>query len=386
MSQQADGKIITHVTMTEDKAGEKHAVEVAIVPDGREGTEVYVRPARSGEERGSVWIADGETVVLRTEISHIYLKGETQPVRVVLEGREGSKVFVRRLNPSEVDSGETVKFKPGKEEIVLTQSIDAIGLHFTPDVGRTDDMLASFRLVPDGREGTTVYGRTLRHGEVDTGQSVQLRPGDKVVLRPGAFEMSLETIDEQMAVRSDDGYATVTNTLWSWLMIGAARPLSTVRFLLTTARRLDASHRLLRLVREKLTELENTEHGIPRRNLLYEIIGVVEMAVVTLNRALQMASQINSKFALSTPFPSSVVTKLNDIKAIRDAYEHIEDRAFGLVRGKPHPDALSVFNHVRLIEDRVVVYGSHELNIDDEATQLLIETRSYLMMIAKELS
>lgn len=123
-----------------------------------------------------------------------------------------------------------------------------------------------------------------------------------------------------------------------------------------------------------------------RCNSLYEIIGVVEMAIVTLNRALQMASQINSKFALSTPFPSSVVTKLKDIKAIRDAYEHIEDRAFGLVRGKPHPDALSVFNHVRLIEDRVVVYGSHELNIDDEATQLLIETRSYLMMIAKELS
>ncbi len=218
------------------------------------------------------------------------------------------------------------------------------------------------------------------------GKSVQLRPGDKVVLMPGALEMSLEAIDEQMAVRSDDGYATVTNTLWSWLMIGTPKTLNTVRFLLTTARRLDASHWLLRLVRARLTEFENTEQGIPKRNLRYEIIGVVEMAIVTLYRALQMASQINSKFSVSTPFPSSVVAKLKDIKAIRDAYEHIEDRALGLVRGKPHADALSVFNHIRLIEDRVVVYGTHELNIDDEATQLLIETRCYLMTIAKELS
>ena|ERR1051325_521956 len=131
---------------------------------------------------------------------------------------------------------------------------------------------------------------------------------------------------------------------------------------------------------------ENAEHGIPRRNLLYEIIGVVEMAIVTLNRALQMASQIESRFGLTTPFPASVARKLSDIKAIRDAYEHIEDRALGLVRGKPHPDALSVFNHIRLIEDRVVVYGSHELSIDDEAIQIIIETRSYLMTIAKELS
>src|SRR5215216_4585546 len=154
MDRQANGKLITHVTVTEENAGEQHAIEVPIVADGREGTEVYVRPARSGEEGGGVWITDGETVFLRTEISHIFVKGETQPMRVVLEGREGSKVFVRRLNPSEVDKGETVKFIPGKEEIVVTQSIDAIGLHFTPGVGRTDDMLASFRLVPDGREGS----------------------------------------------------------------------------------------------------------------------------------------------------------------------------------------------------------------------------------------
>lgn len=387
MSEQlSNGKMITHVTMTADRSGEPHSVEVPIVLDGRDGTEVYVRPARAGEEPGAVWVADGETLVVRAEISHIYLNGDPNPVRVVLEGREGTKVFVRRLNQNEADTGEAVTFLPGKEEIVLTKSIDSVGLCFTPEVGRTDDLLASFRLLPDGREGSKVYGRTLRHGEVDTGQTVQLRPGDNVVLRPGALEMSLEAIDEQMAVHSDDGYATVTNTLWSWLMIGTPQSLNTIRFLLTTARRLDASHRLLELVRARLVEFENTEHAIPKRNLLYDIIGVVEMAIVTLNRALQMASQINTKFSFSVPFPSLVVAKLTDIKAIRDAYEHNEDRALGLVRGKPHADALSVFNHSRLLEDHVVVYGNHELNIDDEASKLLIETRSYLMTIAKELS
>src|SRR5260370_29473911 len=56
MNEQANGKMITHATMTEDKSGEQHAIEVGIVPDGGEGSEVYVRPARAGEEGGDVWV------------------------------------------------------------------------------------------------------------------------------------------------------------------------------------------------------------------------------------------------------------------------------------------------------------------------------------------
>jgi hypothetical protein len=60
----------------------------------------------------------------------------------------------------------------------------------------------------------------------------------------------------------------------------------------------------------------------------------------------------------------------------RDAYEHIEDLALGLVPGKPHTDALSVFNFTRLFKEQVVSYASSDLDLGNETTQLLLDTRN----------
>lgn len=320
------------------------------------------------------------------QVSHIFLQGETEPIRVVPEGEDGSKIFVRRLGTNETDSGETFTFIPGEQELVLTQRVEAIGLSVTPKVGRRDDLLTWLRIVSDGREGSTVYGRTLRYGEHDTGEAVHLRPGDVFSLRPDALMLELEAIDEQMAVSFDDGYKTITNTVWTWLAIGADRSEEDARFLLAAARRLDACYRMISLVRLKLRELENIRDAIPQRNLVYEIVGLVEMAVIAMNRALSMASQLGAHLTLSVPLPTPIAAKLPALKKIRDAYEHIEDRARGLVHGKPHPDALSIFNLERLFREQVVVYGSNELNLQGEATDLLVSARHYLKVAANELS
>lgn len=317
------------------------------------------------------------------QVSHIYLQGEGEPVgvRVVLEGREGPKVFVRRLGTGEADTGETVPFIPGEEELILTERIEGVGINLTPEVGRKDDLLTWLRLVPDGREGSTVYGRTLRRGEIDTGEAVNLRPGDTLTIRPGALVLALEAIDEQMGVSFEDGYKTITNTIWTWLTLFGDKPEEDVRFLIATARRLDASHRMLRLIRANLSELGKTEAAIPKRNLIYEVIGIVEMAVVTMNRALDMTSQLGAQLGVSTPLPVRIAGKLPVLREIRNAYEHIEDRARGLVRGKPHPDALSIFNFERLFKEHVVAYGSSELNLESEATDLLVDARHYLRAV-----
>lgn len=317
------------------------------------------------------------------QVSHVYLQGEGDPVqvRVVPEGREGSKVFVRRLGTCEADTGETVPFIPAEEELILTERIEGVGISLTPEVGRKDDLLTWLRLVPDGREGSTVYGRTLRRGEIDTGEAINLRPGDTLTIRPGALVLELDAIDEQMGVSFDDGYRTITNTIWTWITLFGGTPEEHMRFLIATARRLDACHRMLRLIRANLSELGNTEAAIPRRNLIYEVIGIVEMAVVTMNRALDMTSQLGAQLGVSTPPPARIVGKLPALKEIRNAYEHIEDRARGLVRGKPHPDALSIFNFERLFKERVVAYGNNELNLESEATDLLADARHYIKAV-----
>ena len=228
--------------------------------------------------------------------------------------------------------------------------------------------------------------RTLRPGEVDSGETVQVRPGDNVRIRAHNLVLSLDAIDEA-AASFEDGYKPLTNVLWTWIAIVGSDIPDGARYLLAASRRLDASHRLLRLVRDGLDRLEREDMNANQvRVAIYDTIGTVELVIVGLNRALQMASGVTAEFGLTATLPPSVTGKLRTVKALRDAYEHIEDRARGLVRGQPHPDALSVFEYERLFQQGSVAYGGSTLDLGNEATQLYIDTREFLLTAAAELS
>jgi len=329
---------------------------------------------------------------MKTEIDHVKL-GNGQEIRVVEEGREGSTVFVRPLGEKEIDRGETVTFDSEEEHLVPTRPVYCATLHTTGEVGCKEDILTSVRVVPDGRNGSTVYGRTLRSDEPDTGLAPQLRPGDNFAFRAGSLVLSVDNVDISAATKFEDGYSSIANTVYTWLSLypnlnSKIIPQQVSYLLLSVARRLDASHEGFSLLHSKLKELETVEYGIRQRNLIFEIVGLVEIAIVAMNRAFQMADQLGHDFSVSTLFPTSVKDKLAAIKNMRDAYEHIDNRAFGLVGQKPkrHPDALSVFNVERLFQEGIATYGSYELDIYNEAIQLLIDTRQYLKDATSELA
>ncbi|MDB9512144.1 hypothetical protein PN499_13205 [Kamptonema animale CS-326] len=327
---------------------------------------------------------------MKTEISHIKLDNG-QEIRVVEEAREGSTLFVRPLGEKEVDKGETVKFDPEEEQLVLTEPVYGASLHTTGEAGCKQDILTWVRVVPDGRDGSTVYGRTLRSDEPDTGLAPQRRPGDNFAFRENSLVFSVDSVDISAATKFEDGYASIANTVWTWLSLyptltRKVLPDQVPRFLLSVARRLDASHEAFSLLHSKLKELETVEYGIRQRNLIFEIMGLVEMAIVAMNRALQMALQLHRDYSITTCFPESVNNKLHALRQMRNAYEHIEDRALGLVRGVPHIDALSIFNYERLFKEGIATYGQYELDIHNEAIQLLIDTRQYLKEATSELA
>jgi hypothetical protein len=73
-------------------------------------------------------------------LSEVVLEGFDQPVRVVLDGREGNRVFVRQADPEDGDDPPRVPLYPG-EELIVMQALIHVSHHITPDVGRTDDLL-----------------------------------------------------------------------------------------------------------------------------------------------------------------------------------------------------------------------------------------------------
>ena len=150
--------VVTRVEMLQGAPGEDpQRVSVPIVPDGTEGNRVFVRPARPGESSEGVRLSEGEQLVVRLEASHVAVNDEPELIRVVPDGREGNTVFVRRLRPDELDTNETVSWIPDEQQLVITTHISHAGIHMTSEVGRTDDLLTAVRLVPDGREGSIVH-------------------------------------------------------------------------------------------------------------------------------------------------------------------------------------------------------------------------------------
>jgi hypothetical protein len=276
---------------------------------------------------------------------------------------------------------EPIFFDPGKEELVLMQVVSHVGIHVTPEVGRKDDLVTAMQIVPVRREGTVVYATTLRNGEEEPGTRVHLRPGDSLTFEPGSVTVELEAIDAQ-AERGPDGYAPLTNSLWTWLVIGP-RPGTEIkhRYLLAAARRLDAAHRAWRRAGIARERAQEALAGPQLRSATFELIADIELAIIALARVIDMVNKARDSVTASVPIPELVVGHSRVIREIRNAYEHIEERALGLVKGQLDLRALTVFDHGRLITDGVIAYAGHELSLD-VVPELLLSCRQFLKDVA----
>ena len=75
------------------------------------------------------------------------------------------------------------------------------------------EFLLNTRLIPIRREGNKVFARTLRFGEEDTGEAVQLNAGDQLIIPPGELVIDSRVIDSQN-MKGRGGYVPVANTVW----------------------------------------------------------------------------------------------------------------------------------------------------------------------------
>ena len=72
--------------------------------------------------------------------------------------------------------------------------ITHLSLNIFPDKD-VDTTLLSLRVIPDGREGNTVFGRTLRCKEAADGMGVVVKGGEEFTIRAGQLVVELEHVD-----------------------------------------------------------------------------------------------------------------------------------------------------------------------------------------------
>lgn len=311
-------------------------------------------------------------------LDRVQLEGADEMVRVRLEEREGNRVLLRQLDPGDPEAERVPIYS--NDQIVVMQAISHIGFHTTDDPTNKQDFIFGVRVVPIREEEDAVYARTLRHDEEDAGARVHVRPGQQVRFEEGAVRAELDHIDD-LEAPTESGYVPLTPVLWAWLQFGGAGVDSAlVRYILSAARRLDVANALLMDV----TRLESEMNADPNmggpgaRRRLFLLIGFVEMAIVALGRAFAMITKAPDSIRGGVDVPQSIKDAATTVKDIRDAYEHIEDRALGLVFGRPAPHALTIFDYEKLLESDLIVYGEHSLDLSEEVPRLLHEARDCL--------
>lgn len=306
-------------------------------------------------------------------IETVRLDHWAEPERAVFHSREGHKLYLRAADPCDPESQRVPVFEG--DEVVGMEHFSHIGHHTTKE--GLGGYLLPQRIVPIREEPGKVFARTLRYGEKDDGRRCHVRPGDELVIED--LQIQLNYVDEWEG-QGVDGYVPLTPVLWTWMTFGTAHSEETRRYLLAAARRLDQAQALFQRI-EKLRQSD--PEGAPAvRRAAFELVGATELAVVSLGRAVDMCMQAQTAIGASVTVPSDIAAKCAAVRAIRNAYEHIEDRALGNVRNAPHSDALTIFNHSRVVIDGIIEYSVYQLDLATDVPRIIKATRQFLKDVA----
>ena len=263
------------------------------------------------------------------------------------------------------------------EGTLTIDPITHISINLGPKVG-ANDFLAGIRVVPAGRCGNRVYGRTLNHGEPDSGEGISVEVGDTLEFPAGSVSVTMADVD-RYSKPGADGYAPVANTVWTWLAIPPHKDDQTfVNYLLAAARRLDAAHAHSVSALRGLTDHAN-EEGFRAREAMFDALGHAESMCVALSRAIRMIAQGRATISAPPAVPEEVSAIEQTVLAMRDAFEHIDERAVGKARREGPSDAMSVFDQSDFFTSGVLRYAGHSLDIRSEAMPALIAGRRFIV-------
>lgn len=235
------------------------------------------------------------------------------------------------------------------------------------------------RVVPAGSDENTVYLRTLRPDEEDSGEVVHVPAGKRIAFQAGDLSIDSEDIDAKSR-KGRGGYAPIADTIWTWYRMAGAEDSSLLMLLLAAARRLDASHVFWSETMAALEKSRDLE-GIERRATLFQALAMAEVTVISLSRAVAMIHRLESKFALGLQFPENFDSNGKALGRMRNALEHIDERAMNQAKDGTADSAMSIFVQPLFVEQGVLTYAGEGLAFATGVLNVLIDCRGVLKSV-----
>ncbi|MCY4376227.1 MAG: hypothetical protein OXC31_20935 [Spirochaetaceae bacterium] len=103
---------------------------------------------------------------------------------------------------------------------------------------------------------------------------------------------------------------------------------------------------------------------------------------IALSRAIRMIRQAEAKVSVKVPVPTAVSEIEDGVKSIRDAFEHIDERAEGKARHQGPSDAMSVFDQSDFFSSGILRYDRQSLDISGEAVPAMVAGRQFIVEAA----
>ena len=112
---------------------------------------------------------------------------------------------------------------------------------------------------------------------------------------------------------------------------------------------------------------------------MFYALGYAESMCIALSRAIRMIQQAEAKVSVKIPVPSAVSAVEDGVLSIRNAFEHIDERAEGKARREGQTDAMSVFDQSDFFTSGVLRYANHSLDIAGEAAPAMVAGRQFIV-------
>ena len=267
------------------------------------------------------------------------------------------------------------------------EDIAYISLNLGPDVG-ANDTIVGVRIVLAGRDGNVIYARSLNAGEPDTGERIALEAGERLVCPAGSIRVTLEDVD-RYAETEPDGYAPVTNTVWTWVHVPPPPDEFFSNFMLTVSRRLDEAHALCASALRELGERPD-EPFIKTRSRIFGALGKTELMCLSLNMVIELVNDAPVRFSLTTPVPSEIKEISRTVRVMRNAFLHLyslvpgeylmEDRR-GRVAAIVEEDdgnAAAILEQGELVSHGILKHSGHALDLRQQVVPALVATRRFI--------
>ncbi len=287
-------------------------------------------------------------------------------VQLILEGVNEDVVYVREPDPCD-GPPERVQLDPGQRVAVCT-SLSHISLNASGEVG-ANDAIFWVRIVPDGRDGNVVRGRTLRRDETDDGRRVPLRPGDTFEVPQGSVVVELGAIDDlYRTIDPERPEGSLATALRVWFGISTGGTVSVPRIVVAAAHRHDAAGHLLGAAARLRRTLAADAGVLGRAQLLVkidELIHLTQEGLVALGRCVALITRARKLASFPLDVHPVLAEHQQAIMAIRHSLEHIDERAQGNIRqGVADARAFMIFDHEPLVRDNTILYLEHVLDLD----------------------